>query len=122
MAWKFNSTNSTSNAVLGALLNKTTVCLPSGAVWAPYLNTGTRAYCGNGGEGGCKAFYYTNGTCNGKGNTGWGIEFDGDTGCASAASVSYTHLDVYKRQEGKFGSGADCVTIRESISAQVIDL
>ncbi len=84
-AWKFNATNSTSNAVLGALLNKTTVCLTSGAVWAPYLNTGTRTYCGNGGEGGCKAFYYTNGTCNGKGNTGWGIEFDGDTGCASAA-------------------------------------
>jgi hypothetical protein len=85
-AWKFNAGNSTSNAVLGALLNKTTVCLPAtGNVWTPYANTGTRTYCGNGGEGGCKAFYYTNGVCNGKSSQGWGMELDGDTGCANAA-------------------------------------
>lgn len=94
-AWKFNAANSTSNAVLGALLNKTTICLPgTGAVWAPYANTGTRAYCGGGTEGGCKAFYYTNGTCNGKGSAGWGMELDGDTGCAAAAF-----------KEGSTGSG-----------------
>lgn len=85
-AWKFNAGNSTSNAVLGALLSKTTVCLAgTGAVWAPYINTGTRQYCGSGTEGGCKAFFYTNGVCNGKSNQAWGMELDGDTGCAAAA-------------------------------------
>lgn len=54
-------------------------------VWGPYKNTGTRTYCGTGTEGGCKAFYYTDAICNGKSNAGYGIEFDGDTGCAAAA-------------------------------------
>ncbi len=86
-AWKFTAGNTTSAAVLGALLNKTTVCLAgTGTVWMPYASSTTRSYCGSGTEGGCRAFYYTNGTCGGgKANQGWGMELDGDTGCAAAA-------------------------------------
>lgn len=84
-AWKFDSTNTTSNAVLGAFRDKTKACLAAGMIWAPFKNTGTRSYCGNGNEGGCDAFFYTDVACSGKSNQGWGIELDGDTGCAAAA-------------------------------------
>jgi hypothetical protein len=84
-AWKFDAANTTSNAVQNALRDRTKICLTAGMVWAPYKNTGTRTYCGNGSEGGCKAFFYTDAVCNGKTNAGFGIELDGDTGCAAAA-------------------------------------
>ena len=52
----------------------------------PYIDTSAETYCGNGAEGGCDSFFYTDATCTtGKVGAGWGLMLDGDTGCYAAA-------------------------------------
>ena len=86
-AWHFAPANSTSNAILGALRDRTPVCAANGQVFNPYLVSSAEQFCGTGVEGGCDSFFYTSGTC-GAGKTvggSWGVNWDGDTGCYAAA-------------------------------------
>ena len=88
--------------MLGALLNKTTVCLAgTGMVWMPYANSTTRSYCGSGTEGGCRAFYYTNGTRGG-----------GPQTKAGAWSWTATRADAAAAfKEGSTGRGCPMATL-----------
>jgi hypothetical protein len=85
--WHFDATSTISNAVLGALRDKTIACLPQQALWRPYQYDGTEAFCGTGAEGGCDSFVYVNGTVGTGCITygGWYLQLDGDTGCYNAA-------------------------------------
>jgi hypothetical protein len=83
-AWMFDA-GSTSVAVLGALRDKTEVCVSSGSQFMPYLNPSAKSYCGSGVEGGCHAFFYGLGACGSKPASGWGLQLDGDTGHYAAA-------------------------------------
>lgn len=84
--WTFDSQNAISNAVLGALRDKTASCLAQQVAWQPYRYTGTESFCGTGSEGGCDSFVYSSGAgCAGVTYTGWWLELDGDTGCYNAA-------------------------------------
>jgi hypothetical protein len=85
-AWHFNAGNNLSKAVLAALRDRQKQCVLDGAAFQPYLNTSPDQWCGNGAEGGCDTFYYTDGTCSTKTENGkWGVNWDGDTCCCSAA-------------------------------------
>ncbi len=84
--WHFNANNNVSNAVLGALRDRQKQCIVDGSAFQPYLNNSGEAWCGNGAEGGCDTFYYTDGVCHTKTENGvWGTMWDGDTCCCSAA-------------------------------------
>ncbi|MBM4354217.1 MAG: hypothetical protein FJ109_10555 [Deltaproteobacteria bacterium] len=85
-AWHFNANNNVSKAVLAALRERQKQCTLDGTAFQPYLNTSPDAWCGNGAEGGCDTFYYTDGVCSSKTENGkWGVNWDGDTCCCSAA-------------------------------------
>jgi len=64
-----------SNAVLAALRNKKVSCLLNQGAWNPTKENSTESWCGNGAEGGCDSFYYSQ-SCNG--TTSWGLILDGD--------------------------------------------
>ena len=84
-AWHFSG-NNVSNAILSSLRDRQKACIAQGNAFMPYLTTSAEQYCGNGAEGGCDSFFYTDGTCsNGKTLPGWGLQLDGDTGCYAAA-------------------------------------
>ena len=87
--WHFNAANSVSNAALGALRDKTPVCVVNGTLWNPYYtnDNSVEAWCGKGGEGGCDCFHYQFGNvlCNTSKQDGWQFELDGDSGCYAAA-------------------------------------
>src|SRR6185295_20231081 len=77
---------------LGALRDKTVVCLSAQPEWKPYFYSGTEAFCGTGGEGGCRAFVYTDTTGCVNSYTGWYMQLDGDTGCYNTAfKMGMTH-------------------------------
>lgn len=92
--WRFDAANAISNAMLGALRDKTTRCLAQQTPWQPYFYSGTETFCGTGGEGGCDSFAYVNTSEAGCASsyTGWYIQLDGDTGCYSTAfKMGMTH-------------------------------
>lgn len=83
--WQFSASNAVSSAALGGLRDKTMICLTNaGVTWQPYAYTGTETFCGNGGEGGCDSFIYTDGVTCGT-YSGWYTQMDGDGGCYSTA-------------------------------------
>jgi hypothetical protein len=84
-AWRFTSSNPISNAVLAALRDRQKQCLVNSTAFQPYVTTSAESYCGNGAEGGCDSFYYTDGTCSSKSRSGWGTNWDGDSGCYASA-------------------------------------
>ncbi len=85
-AWHFNANNNVSKAVLAAMRDRQKQCMLDGTAFQPYLSTSPDAWCGNGVEGGCDTFYYTDGVCSTKTENGkWGVNWDGDTCCCSAA-------------------------------------
>lgn len=92
--WKFDPQNAISNAVLGALRDRTPVCLAQQVPWMPYFYDGTETFCGTGAEGGCDSFVYVNSSITGCPSTytGWYLQLDGDTGCYNAAfKIGMTH-------------------------------
>ncbi|MSP60978.1 MAG: hypothetical protein EXR72_11660 [Myxococcales bacterium] len=89
-AWNFNG-STISNAVLGALRNKTLYCGTNQGAFQPFITNSPESYCGNGAEGGCDSFYYTNTTCAGNNLNGWGMNWDGDNAwCASVFKFGVT--------------------------------
>ncbi len=85
-AWHFSGSNAISNAVLAAMRDRTKQCIYEQAAFQPYVYSGAEQFCGTGIEGGCDSFYYTDAVCGaGKTKAGWGVNFDGDTGCYSSA-------------------------------------
>jgi hypothetical protein len=95
--WQFDPTSTISNAVLGAMRDKTVACLSNQPIWQPYFYSGTEAFCGTGGEGGCRAFVYVDTTMMGcvSTYTGWYTQLDGDTGCYNTAfKMGMTHTGL----------------------------
>jgi len=85
-AWHFNASNVISKAVLAAMRDRTKQCTYEQAAFQPYVYNGAEQFCGTGIEGGCDSFFYTDAACGpGKVKTGWGVNWDGDTGCYSSA-------------------------------------
>jgi hypothetical protein len=91
--WRFDPQSAVSNAVLGALRDKTVGCVAGQTPWQPYFYSGTETFCGTGGEGGCASFVYVDTAAPGCGPyTGWYVQLDGDTGCYNAAfKIGMTH-------------------------------
>jgi hypothetical protein len=89
--WRFDGTV-ISNAVLSALRDKTASCFVAQVPWQPYAYSGTEAFCGTGGEGGCRAFVYTSGPGCANQYQGWYLQLEGDSGCYNAAfKLGMTH-------------------------------
>jgi len=85
-AWHFSASNPTSNAVLAAMRDRTKQCKYQQVPFQPYVYTGTESFCGTGIEDGCDSFFYTDQPCGpGKLSAGWGVNWDGDTGCYASA-------------------------------------
>ena len=85
-AWNFNPANPISNAVLAAMQLRQKQCLAQTTAFNPYFTDSAETFCGTGAEGGCDSFFYTDAPCSaGKVDGGWGLNWDGDTGCYSAA-------------------------------------
>ena len=90
-AWKFDS-GAVATTALAAFRNHRQGCVLNQPAWQPYLYTGTEAFCGTGGEGGCRAFVYTNIVGCGNSYAGWYSQLDGDTGCYNTAfKLGMTH-------------------------------
>lgn len=84
--WRFDAANAVSNAVLGALRDKTMVCLAQRMPWQLYFYSGTETFCGAGVGGGCDSFVYADKTIAGcQTYTGWYVQLDDDTGCYNTA-------------------------------------
>ena len=90
-AWSFDG-STISNAVLGALRDKTEYCGWDVNVFSPYLNTSPEDWCGVNGT--CDSFIYTDGGCGGFSD--WSLEFDDDGYWARAAfKIGATFGDGY---------------------------
>lgn len=105
-AWKFNG-STISNAVLGALRDKTQYCAQQQGAFQPYISTSSEGYCGNGQEGGCDSFYYTSGSCLNAGN--WGVHWDGDGHwCAAAFKMGATVAGGCGQGDQAYLNDCDC--------------
>lgn len=81
--WDFDPGNAVSNAVLGALRDKSSACVANQSAWMPTFQNSQEDWCGTGDEGGCDSFMYDQGDC--MGLPGWTLELDGDLYFAKAA-------------------------------------